>query len=204
MSARSDVDELVATGATFDVVVLWHVAEHLGETRRCHAEASAGCSDRAAFCWSPSPTSRPRRPGWAAPVGSTSTCRVISCTSLPRRSPRCCGGGIRPAKVTYLVPEYDLFSFVQTMENRLGLPPNLLYDVLRRSEARLRRQRRCHVMRQSPSPSPGRCAGGCRQRGHRLRLRCGAARRSLSTPFEVPISASNGGSADRAGAARIG
>jgi hypothetical protein len=43
--------------------------------------------------------------------------------------------------VTHLVPEYDLFSFVQTVENRLGLPPNLLYDVLRRSEARLRQHR---------------------------------------------------------------
>ena len=48
--------------------------------------------------------------------------------------------GFRPVKVGYLVPEYDLFSFVQTVENRLGLPPNLLYDVLRRPEARLKRQ----------------------------------------------------------------
>jgi phage shock protein PspC (stress-responsive transcriptional regulator) len=48
--------------------------------------------------------------------------------------------GFDPVKVSYLVPEYDLFSFVQTAENRLGLPPNLLYDVLRRPEARLRRQ----------------------------------------------------------------
>lgn len=48
--------------------------------------------------------------------------------------------GFRPAKVTHLVPEYDLFSFVQTVENRLGLPPNLLYDVLRRPVARLRRR----------------------------------------------------------------
>ncbi len=49
--------------------------------------------------------------------------------------------GFETVKVTHLVPEYDLFSFVQTVENRLGLPPNLLYDVLRRSEARLREGR---------------------------------------------------------------
>ena len=42
--------------------------------------------------------------------------------------------GFRPVKVTHLVPEYDLFSFVQTIENRLGLPPNLLYDVVRDPE----------------------------------------------------------------------
>jgi phage shock protein PspC (stress-responsive transcriptional regulator) len=54
--------------------------------------------------------------------------------------------GFRPVKVTRLVPEYDLFSFVQTAENRLGLPPNLLYDVLRRPEARLRRQQSGRVL----------------------------------------------------------
>ncbi len=54
--------------------------------------------------------------------------------------------GFRPVKVTHLVPEYDLFSFVQTVENRLGLPPNLLYDVLRRPEARLRRHPHGHFL----------------------------------------------------------
>ena len=49
--------------------------------------------------------------------------------------------------MSYLVPEYDLFSFVQTVENRLGLPPNLLYDVLRRPEARLRRQQSSRIAR---------------------------------------------------------
>ena len=37
----------------------------------------------------------------------------------------------------YIAPEYDVFSFVQTVQNRIGLPPNLLYDVLRRRESRL-------------------------------------------------------------------
>jgi hypothetical protein len=39
--------------------------------------------------------------------------------------------------VVHIAPEYDLFSFVQTTQNRLGLPVNLLYDVLRRPQARL-------------------------------------------------------------------
>jgi hypothetical protein len=34
-------------------------------------------------------------------------------------------------------PEYDLFSFVQTCLNWLGLPPNLLYRMLRGRDARL-------------------------------------------------------------------
>jgi hypothetical protein len=45
--------------------------------------------------------------------------------------------GLEPREVVHVAPEYDLFSFVQTTQNRLGLPPNLLYDVLRRPPARL-------------------------------------------------------------------
>ena len=35
---------------------------------------------------------------------------------------------------------------MQTVENRLGLPPNLLYDVLRRPEARLRHRQSSRVL----------------------------------------------------------
>ena len=45
--------------------------------------------------------------------------------------------GLETVETTHVAPEYDIFSFVQTAENRLGLPPNLLYDVLRKREARL-------------------------------------------------------------------
>lgn len=34
-------------------------------------------------------------------------------------------------KTTYFAPEYDFFSFVQTVQNRCGLPMNLLYRMIR-------------------------------------------------------------------------
>ena len=109
--------------------------------------ASLACCVPEGSCSSPCPTSPPRRRGSDAPAGSTSTCRGTSCTSRRRRCGRSSSSaGFRPVKVTHLVPEYDLFSFVQTAENRLGLPPNLLYDVLRRPEARLRRQQSSRLL----------------------------------------------------------
>jgi SAM-dependent methyltransferase len=135
-----DVDQLVAAGATFDAVVLWHVAEHLhapGKTVRgiAHLLRPGGVLLIAVPNFG-SPEARIGRAGWFH-------------LDVPRHlvhfTPSTLGAildaaGFRPVKVTHLVPEYDLFSFVQTAENGLGLPPNLLYDVLRRPEARLRLQ----------------------------------------------------------------
>jgi SAM-dependent methyltransferase len=141
-----DVDELVATGATFDAVVLWHVAEHLhspGDTVRGIARLlRPGGVLLMAVPNFGSPEARFGRAGWFhldVPRHlvhfTPSTLRAILDSA-----------GFRPVKVTHLVPEYDLFSFVQTAENRLGLPPNLLYDVLRRPEARLRRHQTGRVL----------------------------------------------------------
>ena len=108
--------------------------------------------------------------------------------------------GFEPAKVTHLVPEYDLFSFVQTVENRLGLPPNLLYDVLRRAEARLRGSRAgARARPQSPLDLPPRSA-----RSQRSGAPLAAAMRRSATiavyAVRIPLSASNGASAARYGA----
>jgi SAM-dependent methyltransferase len=136
-----DVEDLVAAGATYDAVVLWHVAEHLHaprETVRGIARLlRPGGVLLIAVPNFGSPEARIGRAGWFhldVPrhlvhfTRATLTAILEDC-------------GFRPVKVTYLAPEYDLFSFVQTVQNRLGLPPNLLYDVLRRPEARLRQAR---------------------------------------------------------------
>ncbi len=141
-----DVDELVADGVTYDAVILWHVAEHLhvpGETVRGIARIlRPGGVLLIAVPNFASPEARIGRAGWFhldVPRHlvhlTPSTLRAILGSA-----------GFRPVKVTHLVPEYDLFSFVQTAENRLGLPPNLLYDVLRRPEARLRRQQSSRLL----------------------------------------------------------
>jgi 2-polyprenyl-3-methyl-5-hydroxy-6-metoxy-1,4-benzoquinol methylase/phage shock protein PspC (stress-responsive transcriptional regulator) len=141
-----DVDELVAAGATYDAVILWHVAEHLhvpSETVRGIARLlRPGGVLLIAVPNFASPEARIGRAGWFH-------------LDVPRHlvhfTPSTLGAilasaGFRAVKVSHLVPEYDLFSFVQTAENRMGLPPNLLYDVLRRPEARLRRQQSSRLL----------------------------------------------------------
>jgi SAM-dependent methyltransferase len=141
-----DVGELAASGATYDAVVLWHVAEHLhapGETVRAIARLlRPGGVLLIAVPNFGSPEARVGRAGWFH-------------LDVPRHLVHFTPGtltailksaGFRPVKVSHLVPEYDLFSFIQTVENRLGLPPNLLYDVLRRPEARLRHQQSSAVL----------------------------------------------------------
>jgi hypothetical protein len=45
--------------------------------------------------------------------------------------------GMRPAWVSYLAPEYDCFSFVQSLLNWLGVRPNFLYNWLRGDRAKV-------------------------------------------------------------------
>jgi SAM-dependent methyltransferase len=141
-----DVDELVAAGATFDAVILWHVAEHLhapGETVRGIARLlRPGGVLLIAVPNFGSPEARIGRAGWFHLDVPRHLVHFTPSTLAAILD----AAGFRPAKVTHLVPEYDLFSFVQTAENRLGLPPNLLYDVLRRPEARLRRQQSSRLL----------------------------------------------------------
>jgi SAM-dependent methyltransferase len=133
------VDELVATGATYDAVVLWHVAEHLHvplDTVRGAARLlRPGGVLLVAVPNFASPEARLGRAGWF----HLDVPRHLVHFTPATLTAVLAAAGFRPVKVSHLVPEYDLFSFVQTAENRLGLPPNLLYDVLRRPEARLRR-----------------------------------------------------------------
>jgi SAM-dependent methyltransferase len=135
------VDDLLAEGATFDAVVLWHVAEHL--------HAPADIVRGIAHLLRPGGVLLIAVPNFASPearVGRAGWFHLDVPRHLVHFTPSTldamlAGAGFEKAKVTHLVPEYDLFSFVQTIENRLGLPANLLYDVLRRSEARLRQRR---------------------------------------------------------------
>jgi SAM-dependent methyltransferase len=141
-----DVDTLVAEGATYDAVVLWHVAEHLRapeETVRGIAQLlRPGGVLLIAVPNFGSPEARIGRAGWFHLDVPRHLVHFTAATLTAILK----SSGLRPVKVTYLVPEYDLFSFVQTAENRLGLPPNLLYDVVRRPEARLRRQQSSRVL----------------------------------------------------------
>jgi SAM-dependent methyltransferase len=141
-----DVEELVATGATYDAVVLWHVAEHLHTpevtVRGIARLLRPGGVLLVAVPNFGSPEARIGRAGWFHLDVPRHLVHFTPATLTAILDAM----GFRPVKVTHLVPEYDIFSFVQTADNRLGLPPNLLYDVLRRPEARLRRQQSGRVL----------------------------------------------------------
>ena len=203
-SARSMSTTLVAAGDTYDAVVLWHVAEHLRtpeQTVRGIARLlRPGGVLLIAVPNFGSPEARIGRAGWF----HLDVPRHLVHFTPSTLTAILAAAGFRPVKVTHLVPEYDLFSFVQTVENRLGLPPNLLYDVLRRPEARLRRQ---------PAPA-GSQAGVAVGLAVPLSIAAAviaplaaAARRSATIAVyavRVPISASSGASGARGGGARNG
>src|ERR1019366_7639872 len=131
-----DVEDLGVAGARYDAVILWHVAEHLHEP---------GATVRAiARLLRPGGVLLIAVPNFGSPeavLGRAGWFHLDVPRHLVHFTPSTLtaileAAGFQPVKVTHLVPEYDLFSFVQTAENRLGLPANLLYDVLRRPEAR--------------------------------------------------------------------
>jgi len=136
-----DVDDLIAQGATFDAVVLWHVAEHL--------QTPLDVLKGIARVLRPGGVLLVAVPNFASPearIGRAGWFHLDVPRHLVHFTPSTLGAmlteaGFHSVRVGHLAPEYDLFSFVQTVENRLGLPPNLLYDVLRRPEARLKQHR---------------------------------------------------------------
>ena len=132
-----EIDDLLAQGASFDAVVLWHVAEHLEDPPAAiRAVAQLLRQGGIAMIGVPnfgSLEARIARAGWFhldVPRHlyhfTPATLRAIVEDA-----------GLRVEHVARSAPEYDMFSFVQSVENRMGLPFNLLYDVLRRREARL-------------------------------------------------------------------
>jgi SAM-dependent methyltransferase len=141
-----DVEDLVVEGHTYDAVVLWHVAEHLHTPRETVQGIARLLRPGGVLLIAVpnfgSPEARIGRAGWFHLDVPRHLVHFTASTLTAILEP----AGLRPVKVSYLVPEYDLFSFVQTVENRLGFPPNLLYDVLRRPEARLRRRQSSRVL----------------------------------------------------------
>jgi SAM-dependent methyltransferase len=121
----------------FDAVVLWHVLEHLGDPGIAIEEAH-----------------RLLRPGGVLMVGvpnfASPEARLTGGgwfhLDVPRHAVHLTpewleatldGVGFDVRRRSGLAPEYDVFSFVQSAENRLALRQNLLYDVLRGRAAKV-------------------------------------------------------------------
>lgn len=121
----------------FDAVALWHVLEHLQDPAAALADAA-----------------RVLRPGGVLMVGVPSFDSVEARLArdawfhldVPRHLVHLTpawleaalgAAGLEVRRRSFFAPEFDAFSFVQTIENRLGLRTNLLYELLRGRGAKL-------------------------------------------------------------------
>lgn len=121
----------------FDAVVLWHVLEHLPDPEATLARVRRLLSPRGVLLVGVpdfgSPEARLARGGWFhldVPRHLVHVSARWLATELEE-------AGFDVRERSSLTPEYDCFSFVQSVENWLGLPQNLLYDLLRGRSAKL-------------------------------------------------------------------
>ena len=135
-----ELDELVAEGVSYDAVVLWHVAEHMYDP--------ATTLRNIALLLRPGGVLIIAVPNFGSPEAKIGKDRWFH-LDVPRHlfhftSARLMSllvdAGLEPREVVHIAPEYDVFSVVQTLQNAMGLPFNLLYDKVRRREARLANQ----------------------------------------------------------------
>ncbi len=131
------LQELNFPDNSFDVVVMWHVLEHVSDPRPTLAEVSRILRPGGMFLVAVpnfgSPEARLAKAGWfhldcprhLSHHTSASLSRILG------------EAGLSPTWVSFLAPEYDNFSFVQSLLNWLGVRPNLLYNWLRSQSAKV-------------------------------------------------------------------
>jgi SAM-dependent methyltransferase len=136
-----DLADLHLPSEQYDAVVMWHVLEHVPDPAVVLAEVA-----------------RLLRPGGvflvAVPNFGSLEARLTRDKWFHLDVPRhlnhytpgvlyraLAGAGLRVRRAAYFAPEYDFFSFVQSTLNRLGLPHNLLYNLLRGRGAKVMHER---------------------------------------------------------------
>ncbi len=121
----------------FHVVVLWHVLEHVADP--------AGLLDEIARILRPGGVLLAAVPNFASAEARSGKAHWFH-LDVPRHlyhfTPESLGtmieaAGLVPAKSSYLAPEYDFFSFVQTALNMIGIRHNLLYNLMRAHGAKV-------------------------------------------------------------------
>ena len=121
----------------FDAVVLWHVLEHLHDPAQVLRECARLLGPTGVLF-----VGVPDVRSWEARLGGNQwfhldVPRHVTHFSRPVLRDMLRQAGFTVLSESSLAPEYDLFSFVQTALNRLGLRHNVLYNALRSSAARL-------------------------------------------------------------------
>jgi SAM-dependent methyltransferase len=121
----------------FDVVIMWHVLEHLSDPRSTLAEIARILRPGGIFLVGVpnfgSPEARLTRAGWF----HLDVPRHLSHHTPASLNAALATAGLRPVRMSFFAPEYDCFSFVQSLLNWLGVRHNLLYNLLRGRRAKV-------------------------------------------------------------------
>ena len=121
----------------FDVVVMWHVLEHMSDPRSVLLEVARILRPGGIFLVGVpnfgSPEARLTRAGWF----HLDLPRHLSHHTPASLNAALTAAGLQPVRMSFFAPEYDCFSFVQSMLNWIGVRPNLLYNLLRGQRAKV-------------------------------------------------------------------
>jgi SAM-dependent methyltransferase len=131
------LEDLALPAAHFDAVTLWHVLEHVPDPRVTLAEAHRLLKPGGALL-----VGVPNFGGWEARFARgrwfhLDVPRHLTHLTRATLTQALTAAGFRERAWSGFAPEYDAFSFVQSVENRLGLRHNLLYNVLRGQHAKV-------------------------------------------------------------------
>ena len=121
----------------FDAVVLWHVLEHVPSPQSTIAEVARILRPGGVFlCGVPnfgSWEARLARDKWF----HLDVPRHLNHFTMPTLAAMLANAGLPVKSQSFLAPEYDAFSFVQSALNRIGLRHNLLYQLLRQGRGKV-------------------------------------------------------------------
>jgi len=121
----------------FDAVVLWHVLEHVACPQSTIAEVARILRPGGVFlCGVPnfgSWEARLARDKWF----HLDVHRHLNHFTVGTLAAMLANAGLQVKSQSFLAPEYDAFSFVQSALNRIGLRHNLLYQLLRQGRGKV-------------------------------------------------------------------
>jgi SAM-dependent methyltransferase len=132
-----NLDDLGLPGDPYDAIILWHVLEHVPDPRALLVGARRVLKPRGVLL-----VAVPNFGGFESRFSRDKWFHL----DVPRHATHLSEGSLRRAlresgfrdlRWSGLAMEYDAFSFVQSVLNRCGFRPNLLYNLLRGKQAKV-------------------------------------------------------------------
>jgi SAM-dependent methyltransferase len=131
------LEEIGLPSNGFDLVILWHVLEHVQSPRDMVREVARILKPGGTLL-----VAVPNFGSWEAQWSRDRWFHLDVPRHLTHFTPKTLGrmlgeAGLPITDINFFSSEYDFFSFVQTVENKLGLRHNLLYNLLRTRSAKV-------------------------------------------------------------------